>query len=180
MPSRDDQGRPLSGAALRRRRMERGAPAVAAAPARPAAPGLRCPPPTGSVAEAVAWAAGVQARAAVAAAAGREPERVRAITSVVKDLGKLKGQANDSELVVKALLHYKGTVIDVHGDDPPAEPEAIAVWAWWRLVALLDEVVGAELVDECEINHRAKTLTAIGAVFPSKLMKAASDALDKG
>lgn len=187
MPPRDPTGKELSGAAKRRLRAERahlslvpgeGPPppapprcrALARAPdgGDSSAEGqpLKVPPLPDTVERAVVWAAHVQAGAARLAALGLDPERVRAVNSVVGALGKLRAYAKDSEDAIVVLKHHLRQEVDVHGAEPPEDAAGLCAWGFWQLVELLQQAATAPLVDESAVGHRARALAQLNHVRP--------------
>lgn len=192
MPSRDDTGKPLSGAAKRRRAaaarshlalVEDGPPPAAAAgpplapPREPMVLGsgslavgapapFEVPPIPGTVEAAIVWAAAVQARIARMARQGLDPERVRAASGVVGAMGKLRSYAKDSEDAVIVLRVYLRQEVDVRGEEPPRDAAGLCAWAFWQLAELLAETATAEVVDESAVSHRARALAQLNHVRP--------------
>ena len=187
MPSKDRNGRPLSGAAARRRAAEhRGqrsrlaqiAPELAArlpefhdvAPPPPAAPlATPAPPYAAGVAAGITWAATVQAQAAGLARRAQDPERVRAVACVVRALGQLRHHAADAERLARAWQAYRGVAWTYQEEEPPAQPALLCAWAFWRLAELLHQVATAPLLDdlaEKEARAAARSYGLLGVVQP--------------
>lgn len=201
MPSRGPDGRPLSGAALRRRRRERDAQATEpqqratkaprcakpagaqkppAAPPRGAGLGDLPPPPRESgYHESLVWAQGLAARAAALAKNGGDPDRVRLLGQTLRELAKLKGPALDSENAVFASALYLDERIDVLADQPPERPVARGIWAWWKICELLHEVATEEDVDEGQVQHRSKALAAVGLCHPQRVFDELAERVKK-
>lgn len=179
MPSRDSTGRPLSGAACRRRARERAQGAPLSTAPTGGDLGATPPPPTG-VDAVLVWAQRIQATAATLAADADHADRARLVGTVVGALGKLKGPASDSEAAVSALKHYRRQVIETSGRAPPGAPCAVAAWAFGQLAQLLHEVTTAEpLPDEGAVGARARSLAQVGLVFPARELARLVAELDK-
>lgn len=193
MPTKDITGKRLSGSGQRRQASERQRARDAAAAAglvvdtgpgwrpaaAPATQPMECPaPPWGRGVDAlVAWAARRQAQAALLAAQGRDPARVRAVGVVVRSIARLKHAAGDSERACLALLRYRGEEVHYQGEDPPENDVGLCAWAIWRLAVLLQETCqGAEL-EEAEVSHRARALALLEQVQPQAAIDAVAEEL---
>ena len=140
MPSKDPEtGKRLSGAALRKRRAERGEVAADAPdlPIPDAFADVAAPPLC--VAAIESWAAGLNLRAAVAAEEAVEESgpRVVFVVGVCRELGRLSVKATRSEKAMRLRRLRLGEDDVLDTDVPPLGDPVVAVaWAYARLARL--------------------------------------------
>ena len=204
MPSYDSTGKRLSGskqkkkaaeAAAARAKLQALAPELVAvlpggkAKAPPPAPGGPCPlkveppPYDQGVGAGMVWLARVQAAAAVLAARGGEPARVRAVNICSKAAGSMRVAAVDSEHAVRLAGHFAQVSIPVTEEAPPEDPAGLSLWGFWRLCALAhDAATTLAEIDDAQVSHRARALALLSAVQPQdsidRWVKAAEKAAD--
>lgn len=151
MPSRDADGKRLSGAALRKRRAERDDHVAlvrtgeASALPVPAAFADVQPPPVG-VAAVEAWAAGLNLRAALAAetADDETAPRVAFVVGLCRELGRLSVKAGRSEKALKLRRLRLGESDALNLNVPPTDdPVAAVAWAYARLARLAFEAAAS-------------------------------------
>jgi hypothetical protein len=165
MPSRDAEGRRLSGAA-QRRRIERIAAGLAPDPSPevPQALARVGPPPCADGIEpCLEWANDV-ALAATAAAldADAEPARVRLVVELCGGIGQLRDKALQSETAIKVRRDREGTDTDLTTDAAPlGDALATPAWCFLRLCRAAHEAATTpELSD-----YRRKQLQLLGSAL---------------
>ena len=189
VPSKDSNGKRLSGGATRRQAQEHAAARAQLATVAPALaarlPGGRGvqdaddagppqplnvpppPPPSAGAAAGVEWASIVMAQAALLAASRGDPPRVRALQAGAKSLGALLQAAQDSEETLTASRAYGGALVEFGGDAPPEDPAGLCAWAFWAVVRLLHvTATQPDAVDEAQVRHAGKSYEALRLVRP--------------
>lgn len=99
--------------------------------------GLAAPPVEEGPAAVETWAAQLAARALHAAEQGTDPARTRWVSRQLRRLGQMKDKARHSYKLCQALAEYRGQTVPLCAEDPPAEPLALVVWAYFRLAHIL-------------------------------------------
>jgi hypothetical protein len=174
MPSRDANGKLLSGYQLRLRKQAKESAAKLAAALPPAHEVMASFPipdifgavlePPADVEAIEAWAAGLNLRGAVGIEGAKESEapRLLAVVSILRELGKLKDKAARAEKAMKLRRIRLGELVEVNLDCPPFDdPVAIVVWTYLRIAQLAYQAATAE-------NWQpAKSLAAVKALSNS-------------
>lgn len=186
MPSRDANGRRLSGAGQAKLKKQREAAGlvrrVPDAPTFPIHFTLQDvpPPPSSGVAAVESWAAGLNLRAAVALETADEEEapRLAAVVGIVRELGRLKDKSARAEkaLALRRIRLGGDDAIDL--DQPPyGDPPAIILYAYHKLAALAYDVATSP---DWQLDGRlaaVKALASAGFLPCNADLKAISDAV---
>ncbi len=140
MPAIDPTtGKPLSGAAKRRRRAERVASLLPEAPGANPFEGFPEPPLTGTPVDVEAWGAQLGAVALEAAGRGEDPCRVAWVVKSLRRLGQLKDRARHSAKAVVILREFRKEHVDLLSDERPAHVVAVVAWAYYRMARTIHE-----------------------------------------
>lgn len=185
MPSRDENGRRLSGAGQAKLKREREAAGLVhrvEAVAFPQHTALQdVPPPPGSgVAAVEAWAAGLNLRAATGleTATAEEAPRLAAVVGIVRECGKLKDKAARAEKALKLRrLRLDGDDVVDLASPPYDDPVAIVVFAFHKLAALAHDAATSPDWQPDGRLAAVKALSSAGFLPCNNELKAITDAV---